>query len=374
LHLLPVRTTLEPIANNHSLFFQEGNVRNPLAAHPPWRRLLIVSIALPLAIVLAVLAFTWPTARVRPRDVPVGVVGASPATQQLVGRLRAAQPDAFDFRLYPDAGDARWAIRHRDIYGAFVVGHGRVDVLDASAAGPAVAQVLTLAGLDIARRTHAAEAVSDVVPLSAKDSKGSVLSSVLLPLTICSIVVAAAIGVVVQFRPAWRQLLALICVSVITGAGAYLIGQGWLGALPHDGVRDWAALVLSVLAIAAPTAGLIALIGASGLGVAAALFVFVGNPFAGASSAPELLPGAAHHLGQWLPPGAALTLLRTTAYFDGHGAGTHVGVLTAWTLAGFLAIVLGHHAPIRFAAARPATSPPSSDGRVETALAGSTHG
>ena len=47
-------------------------MRNPLAAHPPWRQLTIIAVLLPLMIVLAVLAFAWPAARIAPRDLPVG--------------------------------------------------------------------------------------------------------------------------------------------------------------------------------------------------------------------------------------------------------------------------------------------------------------
>lgn len=335
-------------------------VKNPLEAHPPWRQLVIVSVALPLVVVLAVLAFTWPNARIAPRDLPVGVIGSTAATQQVITALDHARPGGFDFRLYPNEAIARSAIRHRDVYGAFAVTAGRFRVLEAGAASPAVAQLLTTVGRHIASATHTTSgghktqlSIDDVVGLSRADPKGIVLSSALLPLTICSIIVASVIGAVVRFRPAWRQVLAVVIVSAIAGAGGYLIGQVWLGAFPRHGARDWATLALTIAAIAAPTAGLIALIGAAGLGLAAALFVFVGNPFAGASSAPELLPAAARHLGQSLPPGAGLSLLRSSAYFDGNGSGSHLAVLIAWTVAGFLAVAIGHHAPIRFAAALP---------------------
>jgi hypothetical protein len=78
--------------------------------------------------------------------------------------------------------------------------------------------------------------------------------------------------------------------------------------------------------------------------------VFLGNPFSGATSAPELLPSAVDHIGRWLPPGAGANLLRSTAYFHGDGATSHVVVLTIWIVLGFAAIALGHHPPIRFAA------------------------
>lgn len=337
-------------------------MRNPLAAHPPWRQLLIVSVALPVAIVLAVLAFTWPTARIQPRDLPVGVVGATAATDRIVAHLDHGRPGGFDVRFYPNESDARSAIHARDIYGAFVVGDGRLEVLEAGAASPAVATLLTATGQQLASATPPTSAdavrlrVVDVVPPAEDDPKGLVLSAALLPLTICSIILAAAVGIVVRFRPAWRQLVAATAASAVAGAGAYLVGQEWLGAFPQHGFGDWAALALTILAMSVATTGLIALFGAAGLGGAAVLFVFLGNPFAGASSAPQLLPDAANHIGQWLPPGAGLSLLRSSVYFAGNGAGAPVAVLATWAVLGFLAIVVGHHSPIRFAASTPEVS------------------
>lgn len=327
--------------------------RNPLAGHPPWRQLLIVSIALPMVIVAAVLAFAWPAARIQPRDLPVGIVGTSTGSQQLIDHLAAADPGGYQFRLYDDDAAASTAIRDRDVYGAFDVTAGQVEVLEASAAGPAVAQLLSTVGAKLAAETTPPAprvVVRDVVPLSASDPRGLVFGSSLLPLTICGVLVAAAIGVAVRFRPAWRQVVALTVVSAVAGAGAYLISQTFLGALPNQGAADWAGLALTILAISASTAGLVALVGPAGLGLAAVLMVFVGNPFSGATSAPDLLPTAVHHIGQWLPPGAGANLLRSTAYFGGNGASGHLGVLLVWTVLGFAAIALGHHAPIRFAA------------------------
>lgn len=75
------------------------------------------------------------------------------------------------------------------------------------------------------------------------------------------------------------------------------------------------------LAIAAVAAGLEGPIGPGGIGVAASLMIFVGNPWSGVGSAPELLPEPAGLIGQLLPPGAGGNLLRSTAFFDGAHAG-----------------------------------------------------
>jgi hypothetical protein len=345
-------------------------VPNPLSAHPPWRQLLIVSVVLPAVIVLAILAFAWPAARIAPRSLPVGIVATTQASERLVAGLGAAEPGGFELHRYADEASARTAIRDRDVYGAFVVTGRKLTVLEASAASPTVAQLLSTVGQQLARGAAgnaasgqaAAFAVRsiDVVPSSSADPRGLVLSSSLLPLTICSIIIASMIGLVIGFRPAWRQIVALSVVSAAAGLGAYLISETFLGALPQEHLATWASLSLSVLAISSATAGLMALIGAPGFGLAAALMVFVGNSFSGVTSAPQLLPGWVDHLGQWLPPGAGANLLRSTAYFHGHGAVIHLVVLLVWTAFGFSAIVVGHHTSTIFAAHPARTSGRSS--------------
>ncbi len=331
---------------------------NPLAAHPPWRQLLAVTVVLPVLIGLAVLAFAWPAARIAPRNLPVGIVGTTPATAQVAAGLDRAEPGGFDLHLYPDEASARVAIRDRDVYGAFVVTGREITVLEAGAASPTVAQLLTSVGQQLAGSASAdgqapsAIAVRsvDVVPSSSADPRGLVLSSSLLPLTICSILIASVIGLVVGFRPAWRQIVALAVVSAVAGLGANLIAQSFLGALPNQHLATWAALSLTLLAISSTAAGLIALIGPAGFALGAALMVFVGNPFSGVTSAPQLLPDWVDHLGQWLPPGAGANLLRSTAYFGGNGAAGHLVVLVLWTAFGLGAVVVGHHTSARFAA------------------------
>jgi hypothetical protein len=119
------------------------------------------------------------------------------------------------------------------------------------------------------------------------------------------------------------------------------VAQDFLGALPHDHVATWAVLSLVLISISATAAGLVRLLGHGGLGLSAALMVFVGNPFSGAGSAPEMLPKGVDYVGQWLPPGAGASLLRDTAYFDGNGGSSHLAVLALWSVCGFTAVMFG---------------------------------
>ncbi|MFI8186798.1 ABC transporter permease [Actinacidiphila glaucinigra] len=340
-----------------------------------WRRAVAMTVALPLVISLAVMAYAWPASRVAPRDLPVGIVGTGVAGQHAVEGLERGRPGGFDFHLYPDELSARSAIKGREIYGAFVVTPGSLTVLQATAASTSVAQLLNTSGRQLAAdagtsaardattsargtfvSSESGEQVTkapaeirvrsvDVVPISADDPRGVVFSSALLPLTMCGILIASLLAMSNFHMPGWRRVMELVAACAATGFGAYLVAQGVLGALPHEHVATWSALSLTMLAISATCAGLITLIGPAGLGLSAVLMVFVGNPFSGSTSAPELLPKAVDDIGQWLPPGAGANLLRGTAYFGGNGTGGQIAVLVLWSVLGLAAVVLGRRTP-----------------------------
>jgi hypothetical protein len=314
------------------------------AAHLHKRREhLVALILLPLLVVLAVMVFAWPAARVAPRVVPVGIVGTSATAQRALTDLAHGQEGSFSFRLYADEASARTAILHRAIYGAFDVTPTAVTVLNAGAASPIVAQLLTVVGQQFASEQPGPASAStspiamksvDVVPISAGDPRGLVLSSAILPLTICSILIALAISQLSGRSSLRRQLTHLVAASALGGLGAYLVAQGFLGALPHQPLATWAGFSLTILAISSATSAALAVLGPAGLALSAAVMVFVGNPFSAVTSAPQLLPPAVDSIGQWLPPGAGASLIRNTAYFDGNDIRGHLAVLIAWAALG----------------------------------------
>jgi hypothetical protein len=346
------------------------------------REVAIAAVALPIVITLAVMAFAWPAGRISPRDVPVGIVGTGPASQHAVEGLTRAKPGAFDFHLYPDQQDARSAIKSRDVYGAFAIsGHG-ITVLKATAASPSVAQVLTDIGQQLAdkatqqitrqkaaqqkatgahppakahKQTAAQQGAAgadssvkilvktvDVVPVATEDPRGVVFSSSVFPLTICGILIGAFVTMARGLARPRHRVLTLLVACAVAALGVYLVAQGFLGALPHRHVATWAILSLDLLSISATAAGVIRLLGPGGLGLSAALMVFVGNAFSGATSAPEMLPKGADYVGQWLPPGAGASLLRDTTYFDGSAGAGHLAVLVLWSVCGLTAVMFGH--------------------------------
>ena len=67
------------------------------------------------------------------------------------------------------------------------------------------------------------------------------------------------------------------------------------------------------------------------------MFVVVGDPASGGSTAPGLLPGFWHAISQLLPPGAGTTAMRDVVYFHAHGTTHAIVVLGAYAVIGFVA-------------------------------------
>ena len=143
----------------------------------------------------------------------------------------------------------------------------------------------------------------------------------------------------------WRRAGLLATGSVLTGLAATLIVQLWLDVVGGDWWANSAALSLTVFAIAATVNGLEALFGKFGVLAGALTMIFVGNPFSGVATSPELLPTGAGALGQLLPPGAGGNLLRSTGFFDGAAAGGHIAVLAFWALGGLVLLAVSRLEP-----------------------------
>jgi hypothetical protein len=304
-----------------------GTTSESYHRRPPPAAILLV----PIAVALVLTLFAWPSARLEPRDLPIGLAGPPAAAKQLVQRL-ATQEEAFDVHRYADEATARAAIEDREVYGAFVATPGGAKVLTSSAASAAVAQLLAHAAAETQGQAAPVEA-QDVVPAP----RGAALASSVLPLVIAGILTGVAAVVLASgglARVGW-----VVVGSVLAGLVATAIVQGWLDVVEGDWAANAAALSLTVAAIASAVAGPHALLGERGLILAALTMILIGNPFSGVGSAPELLPEPVGAIGQLLPPGAGGNLLRSTGYFDGAAAGGHVLVLAIWTLTG-LAVLL----------------------------------
>ncbi|WP_329330159.1 ABC transporter permease [Streptomyces luteogriseus] len=318
------------------------------------RHVIAVVVLVPVLAALALWAFAWPASRIAPRDLPLGVAGPAAAAAQVERQLERHE-GAFEIHRYADEAAARDAIEDRSVYGAVVVTAQGPELLTASAAGPVVAQFLQQAVAHQAAAQGTQVKTVDVVSTPAGDPRGAVLNAATLPLALAGIA-AGAVVTLLGLR-GFRAVIALLGASALVGVIAAGIAHSWLGALGGDWWTEASVLGLSTLAVGGAVAGLAALIGPAGTGVGAAVVMLIGNPFSGATSAPQMLPEPAGAIGQWLPPGASTTLLRSVSYFDGAAATGPALTLAWWAVLGLGAVLLGSSLRARKTAGEPASDP-----------------
>lgn len=315
------------------------------------RRTLGLALGLTLLLTTLLVAFGLPALHSAPRDLPVALVAPDAVAQQVVAGLDAAQPGAFDVARHATRDEAHDAIRAREVYGAFVLTADGLAVDVASAASPAVSQVLTQVGSALGEQLGLTPTVTDVVALSADDPRGIGLTAGALPIALGGYVAGAALSLLVPGTR--RRFVTLGLFAVLAGLAMTAVLQWWFGTLTGSYLLTSGAAILGILATGTLIVGLERALGAAGLGIGALLVVVLGNPLSGLSSAPEMLPQPWGAVGQLLPPGATGSLLRSTAFFDAAGAGGPVLVLLAWCALGVVGVAIGAR---RGAARRTATA------------------
>ena len=195
--------------------------------------------------------------------------------------------------------------------------------------------------------------VVDVVSANPEDPRGAGFASGFLPLVLTSMVAGILLALLVASKAA-----RFVGLALFAGLG------GFVGAAVLHGMdlltgsyfATAGVIALMALAISATVTGLAAVIGPPGIGVAVLLVFLLGIPIAGVAAAPELLPQPWGAIGQFLPPGAGASLLRSAEFFDGAGSAAPLWTLVAWAGVGLLLVGLGRartqsHAPTPAAAA-----------------------
>jgi hypothetical protein len=306
----------------------------------PGRLTAAVTVGIVTLQALMLFAFVWPAANIGPRELPVAVAGPPAAVEQVGSSLAAAPRSdadvaAFDVIAVDDRAAAEAAIEDREIYGAIVVTPDGPELLVASAAGPAVAQMLRAAAIELSPRDGAIP-VQDVVPTDPDDPIGAAFSAATLPLVMTSVGGGIVAGLLLKGR---YRFVAVTGIAVIGGLVSTAVLQYGLGVIGGSYLEVTGVLALLVGAVAATMAGLAALLGRAGAVLGAVTMIFIGNPLSAAASAPEMLPQPWGAIGQWLPPGAGVSAARSVAFFDGAGAGWPLTVLAIWLVAG-LALLL----------------------------------
>lgn len=298
-------------------------------------------VALLAVIAVLVVAVALPAVKSGPHKIPIGVAGAPQITGQLEALFTTdSNRDAFDVTTYPSEARLRTAIRHGQVYGGLVVTQSAATMFVAGAASSTMADALSSVAGELTQSTQIQVQVTDLVPNPAEDPRGNGLGASSLPLVLAGVLPPFLALLLYRRRPLARLGL-VVAASVVSGlALAVLLGSVIGGTAGTSFVPVAATLALGVLAPSLALLGLHAVAGRIGLGIGAAVLVVAGYALMGLATAPEWLPTPWGAIGQLLPAGAEGSLLRSTAFFDGHGGVRPAVVLGAWTLAGLVLLAL----------------------------------
>jgi hypothetical protein len=138
-----------------------------------------------------------------------------------------------------------------------------------------------------------------------------------------------------ELRVAGAMLCSLVAGLILAG----LLDFGY-GTIDENFWAVAGGIALGLAAISLPAIGLQARFGAPGLAAMSATMILIGNPLSGLANSAAWLPSPWGAIGQLLPPGATGTVLRSNAFFDGHGAAAGLIVLTCWVAAGMFLCAL----------------------------------
>jgi hypothetical protein len=274
----------------------------------------------------------------RPHSLPLGIVGPPAVVAAITGELDRRAPGAFAVLAYNSPAAARTAILHRSIYGALEPGPPPV-LLVADAASSFVAALLQQTFQAAAQAQGQRLTVHDLAPLPPSDSTGATSFSATLSLVIVGIRGTSMIYLVTQNRPLAVRLTALVILAAGAGLLTAIVTNVVVGAFSGHFLAVWGVATLFVLAMVMPVAAFPVLLGLPGTAVGLVVFVVVGDPASGGSTAPQLLPNPWRVISQGLPPGAAATAMRDVVYFQGYGATRALLTLGAYAVLGAIAAV-----------------------------------
>lgn len=303
------------------------------------RRMTMLGAAVAAFSCLYVLSFGYAMHAPHPHDVRIDVVAPPGTAEQVRQALDVAEPGAFDVRPVATDTEARAHIEHMDTSGALVeVAGGSAHVLTAGAAGASLQQAVTTALTNVAQAQGYPVVPIDVVPLPDGDRGG--LSAFALELGLLVPAIVGAIGLLLIGRRAriWARVVGAVAYAVLAGTLGAVMLDASLGALTGAPWALFGDAVLIAGAFVLSVAALHVLFGLPGTGLAVGALIVVGNAVNGAAVPTTMLPNVYRQIAPWTPNNAAVHLIRSDIYFDGHDQGGPLLTLTIWLVAAVLII------------------------------------
>lgn len=267
-----------------------------------------------------------------PRNVPVGVVGAS--TAELAQRLPGLELRALD-----DVATAERQIRDGDIFAAYVPG----ELLVSSARGSIATN--TIKGM-VTRAAGGDLRVRDLVPAAEADPNGVSIFYLIFGVTLGAFLFGQGSFAVARHLPVRVKLAQTGVFAVALGVAAALIARVWIGLLPGSVLAETGVLILLAAAVGSFTVAVTSLLKDAGVAVATVVALILGTATSGGALPAEFVPAGFSLFSGVLPSGAAVAALRGLGYYDPADAVVPVLVLLAWIAASVGVVFLAGRRPV----------------------------
>lgn len=302
-------------------------------------KLLGIVLGLVVVLTLMLLAFATPALNSGPDDLPLAVSGPDKGVSRVAGALEKQSPGTFDVTTYHSTEDAEEAIRDREAVGGISVGSSGVTIQTASGAGASYAQLLEGVGSGL-EKSGQEVTYSEMAPTTDDDPSSMGVSTLGMPLVFGGMATAALL--LLGYRgPTGARLAGAAALALLGGFTVAAILQFGFGVFDGPYWQIALAVATGIFAISSVVLGLGTLLGAPGIALGAVTMLFIANPLSGLASGPEWLPQPWGEIGQNLPVGAAGSLIRSVAYFDGGGALGPVIVIAVWIVVGLVLAAVG---------------------------------
>ena len=283
-------------------------------------------------------AFHAPT----PKDLPVGVVGQTAATQVFAQTVTDRSDGALVTHVVRDADQARRRIRDRDLAAVYAPGATSATLYVSTAASDTTATAAERIFMPIAYRQHLPLRVVDVVAVHAQDATGQGLFFLLVALSVGGYSSAIAVAAfAARLRLLWTAVVGVATAGVVAGIGIVVAGPVY-GVLTHHAWPVFLFAWMYDLAIIGLGVGLHPLLGRWTTPILTMLFVMLNFTSSGGIFQPAFQPGLFAGLHTFWSGAAWLQAAQDLQYFPGASLGRSALVLALWLAAAVLLVGVVH--------------------------------
>jgi len=301
---------------------------------------LIGAIGVSIVSLLFIVSFIGALHDPGPRSVPVGLVGTHGQASSLNTAFSHKAPGAFVITRYPTVAAAHTAILNRTLDAAVVPGPP-TRLLVAAAVGHSLTGAVIKAFEAAASAKHVPLTVQDIRPLPPSDPDN--LSQVFFIIALLSPSLIFGNLLVKRLSSDLHPLIQLgliVIYAAIAAAIAAVFADAVIGALVGSPWGIFGIGALLSFAAAVMAAASTRWTGGIGYAVIGLLFIAVGIPASGTALGPQMITPWYADLGRALPTGSSITAIQNTVYFNGNAITTPLVIVSAWALAGVIAMVM----------------------------------